>query len=271
MILGSVQYMIGPAIATFTRSTGPLIATAIHAGSFMRSSLLNHCQLSRAERLREEDPFTEHLAQISGNRVIGERSRFEVDLNRPRNKAIYMRPEDAWGLHVYNDLPKEEIGTSLALYDEFHREMARMIDALLRENDRLVIFDIHSYNHQREGEGIYAEQVGNPDVNIGTDNLSRVHWSGVVDHLIACLRRPLSDGTQLDVRENIKFRGGNFGRWLYERYGEKVCPIALEYKKIFMNEWTGEPDMGMIGRLRAHLENAATEVVKNLHGTTALR
>ena len=39
------------------------------------------------------------------NRIIVNRSRFEVDINRPRDKAVYITPEDAWGLHIWKNIP----------------------------------------------------------------------------------------------------------------------------------------------------------------------
>jgi N-formylglutamate deformylase len=260
--------MTGPSIATFTRGAGPLVATAIHAGSHMRRSLHPYCNLGRAQRLREEDPFTDRIARVAPVRVVGERSRFEVDLNRPPQKAIYLRPEDAWGLDVYHDLPWEERDASMRLYDEFYTEMRRTMDQLFRSHERVVVLDVHSYNHQRQGPGIIDDPAQNPEVNIGTANMDRQAWAAVVESLMEALRQPLSDGRSLDVRENIKFKGGYFGQWLHANYGARVCPIAIEYKKIFMDEWTGEPDMAMIERLRLHLEKAAHQLIPMLNGRT---
>ncbi len=255
-----------PAIATFIRGTGPLVATAIHAGSYLRSSLIPYCGLNRAQRLREEDPFTEQLAMVSDNRIIGERSRFEVDLNRPRDKAIYRKPEDAWGLNVYNNLPVDEYEGSLNMYDAFYEETGRMMDALFLRHEQLVVFDIHSYNHQREGEGIFADTRSDPDVNIGTGNLDRNFWGTVVDKVIQMLSEPLPSGKVLDVRENVKFKGGYFSKWLHQRYGTSICTIAIEYKKIFMNEWTGEPDLRLLEQMREQLERTALAIGQHVHG-----
>jgi N-formylglutamate amidohydrolase len=260
--------MTGPPIATFTKGNGPLIATAIHAGGHMRRSLLQFCQLDRLQRLREEDPCTDKIAQVAPSRIVGERSRFEVDLNRPPQKAIYLKPEDAWGLNVYKDLPWNERDASMALYDSFYHELRAMMDEALRRHERVVIFDVHSYNHQRQGPGIDDDPEKNPEVNIGTGNIDRKAWAPVVDGMMQELRRPMRNGRVLDVRENIKFKGGYFGKWLYDNYGSRVCPISIEFKKIFMDEWTGEPDLTMIEDLRAHLELAAQRTIEILHATT---
>ena len=87
------------------RNPGPFIATAIHDGHLLRKEVAELTALTEDERLREEDPFTGKWTSIGNSRIIGLRSRFEVDLNRPREKAVYIKPEDAWGLRVYDFEP----------------------------------------------------------------------------------------------------------------------------------------------------------------------
>src|SRR5689334_21156460 len=100
--------------AEFTEGSSALLVTAIHAGSAMRSSLQALCALDAAQRLREEDPFTDRWTRISDNRIVGLRSRFEVDLNRPREKAVYRVPADCWGLQAWKkELPSSEVELSL--------------------------------------------------------------------------------------------------------------------------------------------------------------
>ncbi len=74
-----------------------IVATAIHAGHDLRPDVAAAMLLSEQDRLREEDPFTDLIAAAVPDRVVTTRSRFEVDLNRPRREAVYRRPEDAWG------------------------------------------------------------------------------------------------------------------------------------------------------------------------------
>ena len=94
--------------------SGPLIATAIHDGHDVRDDVASHLALSDSERLREEDPFTGQWTQVAPTRVVGMRSRFEVDLNRPREKAVYRTPEDAWGLTVWKDDPPNDMFRDVA-------------------------------------------------------------------------------------------------------------------------------------------------------------
>ena len=222
----------------------PLAATAIHAGHTLRDEVAAIMQLKELDRLREEDPFTDQWTTVADTRLIGRRSRFEVDLNRPREQAVYIEPEDAWGLHVWREKPSLEIiKRSLLEYDAFYAEVRRVLSGLEGRFGRFVVFDLHSYNHRREGSrGPIADPASNPEVNVGTGTMDRERWAPVVDRFIAELRSVDFLGRHLDVRENVKFFGGQFPRWIHENFPESGCAIAIEFKKFFMDEWTGQPD-----------------------------
>lgn len=220
----------------------PLVATAIHDGHEVREEIRGKLSISDADRLREEDPHTGLLARVATTHIIAKRSRFEVDLNRPRERSVYVEPADAWGLQVWSEKPHETmVDDSLAVYDAFYAELGRIYSDMTRRFGAFVVYDLHSYNHRRAGPDGDPEDVsGNPEVNVGTGTMQRDRWAGVVDRLISDLKGFDFDGRQLDVRENVKFRGGNHPRWAHETYPESACVIAVEFKKFFMNEWTGE-------------------------------
>lgn len=126
----------------------------------------------------------------------------------------------------------------------------------MREYGSVVVLDLHSYNHRRDGpDGDVADPEANPEVNIGTGTLDRARWGGLVDRFMADLRDGAAEAGQadLDVRENVKFKGGYFSQWIHERYGSAACVVAVEFKKTFMDEWSGEPDLAHLGRLREAL------------------
>jgi len=229
----------------------PIVAAAIHNGHMIRPELLPYLNLHESERLREEDPYTTQWLEISDNTIKVHNSRFEVDVNRPRDKAVYARPEDSWGLHVWKEeVPDEIMEKSLSIYDNFYRQIADHLDQLLLKHEWLIIYDFHSYNFRREGVDRYASPEENPEINIGTRNMERQLWGPVVDTLIDCFRTYNFEGRHLDVRENVKFKGGYFSQWIYENYGERVCPLAIEVKKFFMNEWTGEANEEQLKHLK---------------------
>ncbi len=220
----------------------PIVATAIHDGHELREEVAALTALSDAERLREEDPYTGHWASVAVNRLIPHRSRFEVDLNRPREKAVYATPPDAWGLELWKEPPAPELlERSLEQYDAFYAEAARVLNRLIERFGGVVLLDLHSYNHRRDGpEGPEADPSENPQVNVGTGTLDRERWGGLVDRFIGDLGAFDFSPRRLDVRENVKFRGGNFPRWINATFRGRACAIAIEFKKFFMDEWTGK-------------------------------
>ena len=245
--------------------SGPdvLIAAAVHNGHDLRPDLAALTAIDDATRLREEDPHTGRVAARFANSVVIHRSRFEVDLNRERDEAVYMSPEDAWGLDAWRrNLTDGEVSASLALYDRFYLDLAQALDWLVAEHGGFVLYDIHSYNHRRPGPDAPPDPVEeSPVVNLGTGSLPE-KWKPVADALIESLRSNTFDGAHLDARENVRFEGRQVARWVHENYGDVGCALAIELKKVFMDEWTGELDLGRMSQLGDALIASGPDVRK---------
>src|SRR5688500_3911247 len=227
----------------FGESVLPLVTTAIHAGHDLRPEVEACMALDDSTRRREEDPFTDRVTAAGGRPIVVHRSRFEVDLNRPRHRCVYHTPADAWGLEVWAEpLTDEEVERSRRLHDAFYALLAGCLDDLAVQGP-FVVLDLHSYNHRRDGaDAPPAPEAENPDVNIGTGSLDRERWGGLVDHFMDDLGQQVVGGRPLDVRENVRFEGGYLTQWVHERYAGVGCALAVELKKVFMDEWTGVPD-----------------------------
>ena len=251
---------------TITEGQAPIIATAIHDGHELRSDVAALTALSDSERLQEEDPFTATWTMVVNTRVLTSRSRFEVDLNRPRDKAVYVTPEDAWGLQVWRNEPPEDMVTrSLEQYDYFYSEMHRVLARLQERYGKFVVLDLHSYNHRRGGPDAPPDDPkDNPEVNVGTGSMDRERWGSLVDRFMADLREFDFLGRRLDVRENVKFQGGNLPQWVHENFPASGCCLAIEFKKFFMNEWTGEPVMEELEAIPQSLEATLTGLINSL-------
>lgn len=246
----------------FRLGDGPLVACAIHDGHNVRPAVADCLRLSSRQRLYEEDPYTGAWTSIAPTRLVGLRSRFEVDFNRPREKAVYITPADAWGLEVWRRAPSAEmVAESLRLYDEFYVQLRTLLAQLVARHGKVVVFDLHSYNHIRGGVGgTPADPEGNPEVNLGTGTLNRAAWTPIVERWLDAMRTYNYFGRALDVRENVKFVGGEFPRWINETFPTTVCALAVEVKKCFMNEWTGELDRGKHLAIGEALSGAAAAV-----------
>jgi N-formylglutamate amidohydrolase len=246
----------------------PVVAAAIHDGHQVRPEVASRLALSEPERLREEDPFTARWTDIVPIRVIGCRSRFEVDLNRPREKAVYRVPADAWGLTVWNETPLSEeiVKRSLAIYDAFYADVQALLKDLEARHGAFVVLDLHTYNHRRDGpQAAPAAPDQNPEVNIGTGTLLRPElWSPLIARFMSDLRRFDFQGRQLDVRENVKFKGGQFGRWIHQTFPETACALSVEFKKFFMDEWTGIPDPAQLTTIREALVSTLPGLCESL-------
>jgi N-formylglutamate amidohydrolase len=249
-----------------TVGDGPLVATAIHNGHFIRDEVASQLVISETDRLREEDPFTECLIDWAPTRLVGRRSRYEFDLNRPREEAIYLKPEQCWGACIWQRPPTDAvINQSLANYDLFYATAHAVLKQLVEVHGAVVVLDGHSYNHRRDGpEGPAADLKGNPEVNVGTGSLDRRRWGSVADRFMADLRAYDYLGRQLDVRENIRFFGGHFCRWIHQTLPTSVCALAVEFKKFFMDEWTGEIDRRELSALRSALESTRSGLIEAL-------
>jgi N-formylglutamate deformylase len=231
--------------------SGQLVAAAIHTGHDLRPEVAHAMVLDEAVRLREEDPFTDTIGSAAPARVVAHRSRFEVDLNRPRETAVYRRPEDCWDLQVWRTDPLDDavVRGSLEVYDRFYADLAERLDEVAARGP-FVVYDVHSYNHRRDGEGGgEADAADNPEVNLGTGTVDE-RFAPVVEAFRTSLSGQEVQGHRLDVRENVKFEGRALAWWVHGRYpGRGVC-LALEFKKTFMDEWSGVPDEAHLTQLR---------------------
>ena len=251
---------------TFIDGGGPLILTAIHDGHILNDRVMDLIALSSEQRLQEEDPFTGRWAEVSPAHIIAHRSRFEVDLNRPRDRAVYIKPSDAWGLKVWREPPPERvISECIEEYDEFYRQARQFLDIIANREDYFVVLDLHSYCHRRGGiDAPFESQSKNPDINIGTGSLDQSLWRPIADHLISELRSCDTLGRVLDVRENVKFQGGNFSQWINASYSGRGCAIAVEFKKFFMNEWTGDLYQDIHAIIQHLLEESSASLVERI-------
>ena len=243
-------------------NSDPIIGAAIHDGHEIRPELAAIVALDDASRRREEDPHTGELATRFPANLVVHRSRFEVDINRPRDGAVYRNPDQAWGLDIWSrPLTDDEITGSLHLYDRLYADLASVLDDLISRFGGFVVYDIHSYNHRRGGsEAEPGSASENPTINLGTGTLP-VKWRSVAEAFLDAMGAVDLDGEPIDVRENVRFEGGHLSRWVHEKYGESGCALAIELKKVFVDEWSGELDGDHLDKLGAALL-ASTDPVR---------
>ena len=64
--------------------------------------------------------------------------------------------------------------------------------------------------------------------------------------------------------ENIKFKGRQLAHWIHTRYPTTACVIAVEFKKFYMDEWTGVGDVEQIEAIRDALQSTIPGILEEL-------
>ena len=232
---------------------GPFVGLAVHAGHDIRTGLRAALAIDETTRLREEDPFTDGLAALCGTRILTSRSRFEVDLNRPSDESVCVQPDDCWNLRVWKQsdgLTQTMYRRSLEEHSRFYEMLGDRLKEIKRREGRFVVLDCHSYNHRRAGpEEPPADPQQNPEINVGTGSMDRAYWAPVVEAFLSSLAAADYQGRHLDVRENVKFRGRYLAEFVHTNFPRTGCCLAIEVKKFFMDEWTGQLDRDAFGAL----------------------
>ena len=225
--------------------------------------------MSDAERLREEDPFTGQAIVDVPTHIIAHRSRFEVDLNRSPDTAVYRTPEQCWGLRLWREPPSDAlVDRSLGYHRAFYAAVGATLDGIAADHARFVVLDVHSYNHRRGGPDAPPTPADEtPEINIGTFSMPRDEWSWLLDPLMQSMRDYDFGGRHLDVRENVAFQGkGELTRFVHANYAGAGCAIALEFKKFYMDEWSGEPDQAALAHMRGFIRHVAAAARELLDG-----
>lgn len=244
----------------------PVIATAIHNGHDICLSPDSLYSIDESQRLREEDPYTGEFTKCSNNRVIVHSSRFQCDLNRPKDKCVYVTPEDAWGLCVWKDRPTPEILDKLyALYDLFYADMHTYLQSSIQKFGKIVVLDIHSYNHKRNDPDAPPQDPAMfPEINVGTGSLDKTRWGSYVDCFIDTVEQYDFLGRKLIIKENAVFKGGYFSQWIHKTFPNDDCALAIEFKKFFMDEWTGSLYEDEYSEINNLLHSCVKEILKEL-------
>ncbi len=242
--------------------SSPIICAAIHSGHKLSEFVRVNMNLKELERFYEEDPYTDLIIKDCENKIIADYSRFEIDLNRKREKAIYQTPEDAWGLQVRNkQFTAKELSELLIEYDGFYGNLMESIEKLKEKFGIVFVFDIHSYNYRRDGKE--ADPSQNPEIILGTSNMNKKYLP-LVHKIKAYFEEYVFFGRKLDVKINVKFTGGHLSRWIHENF-ENVISLSVEFKKIFMDELTGELHEEVLNELKRVFDTVRNKVETDLY------
>ncbi len=208
----------------------PYVCAAVHDGHQFRKSLWENCMHTAYDRWYEEDPATREMVQSHPIVISGLDSRFEYDLNRFPEEAVF---ETAWGKQLWRtQLTPEEKEKSLKKHSDFYTVVQALIQKLESLHQKVIVFDMHSYNWKRWDREV-------PTWNLGTKNIDTGRFGGVVESWRAKLENidlPYSASTS---RINDTFFGnGYFLRCITQNF-DNTLVLATEIAKVYCDELTG--------------------------------
>jgi uncharacterized protein (TIGR02421 family) len=225
----------------------PFVCTAIHNGNNLRESLKDKCLLDDAERWYEEDPDTGLFITSFPIVLIGVDSRYEYDLNRQPDEAIY---DIAWGKKVWKEeLSDTEKSISLQKHVRFYRVVHALINKLETLFQGCVVYDIHSYNYQRYNRYL-------PLFNIGIDKIDKVRYKQQIAYWKKELKKiVLPDIVNTTAINDIFYGHGYLLEYITAHFSNTLV-FATEIKKVYCNEETGEKYPMVITALQESLKRA---------------
>lgn len=201
---------------------------AVHDGHQFRSELWDYCLHTEYERWFEEDPATKEMVKSHPIVIAGMDSRFEYDLNRPPEGAIY---DDAWGKQLWKKpLPEAMKEKSLQKHQNFYKVVYALMRKLEALFDVCVVYDMHSYNWQRWDREV-------PTWNLGTSNIDSKRFGLEIELWRSMLEEmQLPNGIKSTSKINDTFYGnGYFLKYITQNF-KNTLVLATEIKKVYCDE-----------------------------------
>ena len=218
-----------------------------HASKNIPDEYLKYFTLSKKdlqiEILKMTDHFTDELFDISCSnihqlkfplsRLLVDVERFEEDELEPMFKVgmgcIYEKTHDGKSLKLVKDIKDELINK---FYKTHHQNFTKIVDAKLKQNNKVLIIDCHSFPKYPLPYELNQE-MDRPEICIGTDNF---HTSEKLKNLFG----ELFEGLNFTVKYNEPFKGSIVPLKFYNKE-IRVQSIMIEVRRdLYMNEQSGE-------------------------------
>lgn len=207
----------------------PYACAAIHDGHQFRKELWGNCLHTEYERWYEEDPETKTMIQSQPIVIAGCDSRFEYDLNRAPEEAVFVT---AWGKQLWREPLSDAMkAKSLEKHANFYKVMHALIKTLEQKFGFCTVYDMHSYNWQRWDREV-------PTWNLGTSNVDNERFGSVIEDW----RQRLSEiqfpyKIQSTSKINDTFQGnGYFLKFITQNF-KNTLVLATEIAKVYCNEY----------------------------------
>ena len=205
------------------------VCGAVHDGHQFRKDLWDNCLHTEYERWYEEDPETKNMVISHPILIAGMDSRFEYDLNRAPETAIYV---DAWGKQLWKKpLPDQERQKSLNKHHAFYKVVNALISKIEEKFGICVVYDMHSYNWKRWDRAV-------PTWNLGTSNVDQTRFNEDINSWSESLGKlQLPGGIQSTSKINDTFQGnGYFLKFISQNF-QNTLVLATEIAKVYCDEY----------------------------------
>ncbi|MCW5519368.1 N-formylglutamate amidohydrolase [Aureitalea sp. L0-47] len=206
----------------------PYACGAVHDGHQFRRELWDNCLHTTYERWFEEDPCTKEFVKSHPIVIAGCDSRFEYDLNRDPDNAIY---DDAWGKKLWREPLSEEMkAKSLEKHNAFYSVVHALIAKLEQKFGTIVVYDMHSYNWRRWDREV-------PVINLGTSNIDNGRFGPSVEEWresLSELKLPHGITSTSNINDTF-FGNGYFLKYITKTF-KNTLVLATEFKKIYCDE-----------------------------------
>ncbi len=230
----------------------PYVCAAIHNGHNFRKDLKKQTILSEYEHWYEEDPHTTDFISSFPIVIEGCDSRFEYDLNRAPENALY---ETAWGKQCWKKpLSQNQKKISLKKHTEFYRVIYALVKKIEEKHHACIVFDIHSYNYRRWDRPV-------PVFNVGTENIDKRKYKSVIHTWLNELSKIELPDIKNTTKENDVFFGrGYFLKYITEHFS-KTLVLATEVSKIYCDELAGTTYPSVINAIKEGFKSAVINTV----------
>lgn len=205
------------------------VCGAVHDGHQFRKELWDKCLHSEYERWYEEDPETKNMIQSHPIVIAGCDSRFEYDLNRFPEDAVF---ETAWGKQLWKEpLEEDKKLKSLKKHENFYKVVNALITKLEDKFGVCIVYDMHSYNWQRWDREV-------PTWNLGTSNVDNSRFGDVIETWRESLEHmSLPNQIKSTAKINDTFYGnGYFLRYVTNTF-KNTLVLATEIAKVYCDEY----------------------------------
>lgn len=227
------------------------VCAAVHDGHQLRKELWDNCLHSAYERWYEDDPATKAMIDSQPIVIAGLDSRFEYDLNRAPEVAVY---EDAWGKELWKEpLSEADKLKSLSKHEAFYKVVKALIHKLESLHDVCLVYDMHSYNWKR-----WPREV--PTWNLGTQNVDQERFGNQIERWRESLSEiQLPNGIISSAAINNTFYGNGYFLKYITSHFKNTLVLATEIAKIYCDEYEQVIYPEVVSSIQNELRNRIPE------------